>query len=88
MSKTTTDFLDESTDFSLVQGGPLFQLLLRAGLLRPPTDLLLRRIVVILAVTWLPLLFLSVLSGYAVGGVRIPFVFDLRRFACCCPCRS
>lgn len=77
MSKTTTDFLDESTDFSLVQGGPLFQLLLRAGLLRPPTDLLLRRIVVILAVTWLPLLFLSVLSGYAVGGVSIPFVFDL-----------
>ena len=37
--RKTIAFFDEPTDFSLVQGGPLFQLLLRAGLLKPPTDL-------------------------------------------------
>jgi hypothetical protein len=75
MSKTNP-ILDEPTDFSLVQGGPLFQFFLRAGLLKPPTDLLVRRIVVISLVAWLPLLVLSVLSGHAVGGLGVPFLFD------------
>jgi hypothetical protein len=73
----TISFFDEPTDFSLVQGGPLFQLLLRARLLRPPTDLLARRIVVISLVAWLPLLLLSALSGHAVGGLGMPFLFDV-----------
>ena len=30
--RKTISYFDEPTDFSLVQGGPLFQLLLRAGL--------------------------------------------------------
>ena len=60
-------FFDEPTDFSLVQGGPLFQLLLRTGLLKPPTDFLLRRIIVLVLVAWLPLLVLSIFSGDAVG---------------------
>jgi len=70
-------FFDEPTDFSLVQGGPLFQLLLRARLLRPPTDLLTRRIVVISLVVWLPLLVLTLLSGHAFRGVVVPFLYDL-----------
>jgi hypothetical protein len=70
-------FFDEPTDFSLVQGGPFFQLLLRAGLLRPPTDLLARRIVVIVLIAWLPPLVLSVLSGHAFGGLGVPFLYDL-----------
>ena len=70
-------FFDEPTDFSLVQGGPLFQLLLRARLLRPPMDLLTRRIVVILLIAWLPPLLLSALSGHAVGGLGVPFLYDL-----------
>ena len=76
MGKTIA-FFDEPTDFSLVQGGPLFQLLLRTRLLKPPTDLLARRIVVILLVAWMPLLLLSVLSGHAFRGVAVPFLCDL-----------
>ena len=86
--RQTIAFFDEPTDFSLVQGGPLFQLFLRARLLRPPTDLLGRRMVVISLVAWLPLLLLSALSGYAVGGVSVPFLYDLGvqvRFLLCVP---
>ena len=49
----------ESEGFSLVLGGPLFQLLLRARLVKPPIDLAARRIVVISLVAWLPLLLLA-----------------------------
>ena len=87
--RKTIAYFDEPTDFSLVQGGPLFQLLLRAGLLKPPTDLLARRIVVILLVAWMPLLVLSILSGHAVGGLGVPFLFDVGRTPdCSCACRS
>ena len=75
--RKTISFFDEPTDFSLVQGGPLFQLLLCARLLRPPTDLLIRRIVVIVLIAWLPPLLLSALSGQAVGGLGVPFMYDL-----------
>jgi hypothetical protein len=86
--RKTISFFDEPTDFSLVQGGPLFQLLLRARLLRPPTDLLARRIVVMSLVAWVPLLLLSALSGHAVGGLGVPFLFDVgahARFLLCVP---
>ena len=69
--------LDEPIDFSLVQGGPFFQLLLRTGLIRQPADLVVRRIVVLLLIAWMPLLVLSLLSGRAIGGVAVPFLFDL-----------
>ncbi len=84
----TIAFLVEPTDFSLVQGGPLFQLLLRAGLIKPSMDLAVRRIVVISLVAWAPLLVLSVLSGHAVGGLDVPFLYDLgahARFLLCVP---
>ena len=61
-------FLDEPTDFSLVQGGPLFQLWLRAGLVRPSMEMLARRIIVSAALAWLPLLILTLLSGHAFSG--------------------
>lgn len=81
-------FFEEPTDFSLVEGGPLFQLLLRTRLLRPPTDLVARRVAVILLVAWLPLLLFSVLSGHAVAGIGVPFLHDLGahvRFLLCVP---
>ena len=34
----------DSPDSSLVLGGPLYQLFLRSGLLKPPLDLLRRRV--------------------------------------------
>ncbi len=70
-------YFDEPTDFSLVQGGPLFQFLLRAGLQKPPTDLIVRRVVVILLIAWAPLLLLTVLSGQAFSGAAVPFLQDL-----------
>jgi hypothetical protein len=70
-------YFEEPADFSLVQGGPLFQLLLRTGLLKPPTDLVTRRIVALLVIGWVPLLVLSVVAGHAFGGVAVPFLFDL-----------
>ena len=75
--RKTTAFFDEPTDFSLVQGGPLFQLLLRTRLVSPSMDLLARRIIVLSAVAWLPLLALSLLSGHALRGVAVPFLYDL-----------
>jgi hypothetical protein len=63
-------------DFSLVLGGPLYQLFLRTRLVRPPLELLRRRILVLVALTWLPPAILSALTGKLVNG-PVPFLFDL-----------
>jgi hypothetical protein len=68
---------DPGEDFSLVLGGPLYQLFLRSGLIRPPFGKLGWRIGVITALTWLPLAALTILSGRFVGGVRVPFLYDI-----------
>ena len=76
--KKTTDNLDKSTDFSLVLGGPLFQLLHRAHLTGDALELLKQRIVVISLFAWLPLLVLSALEGQALSGnIAVPFLRDL-----------
>ena len=67
----------DSEEFSLVLGGPLYQLLLRAHLTRPPLGLLKRRVVVITLIAWGPLLVLSALDGQALGGAEISFLKDL-----------
>jgi hypothetical protein len=65
-------------DFSLVLGGPLFQLLRKAHLSDDTLTLARKRVVVISLFAWLPLLLLSVLQGTASGGtVAIPFLKDL-----------
>ena len=46
-------------DYSLVLGGPLFQIFRKAHLTGTSTELLYRRILVITAIVWLPLLILS-----------------------------
>lgn len=73
------DVLDDArpTDFSLVLGGPLYQLFLRTRMVRPPLDLLQRRLVSIPLFAWAPLLLLSALEGLALGGVRLPFLWDI-----------
>jgi hypothetical protein len=69
---------EPSPDFSLVLGGPLFQLLRRTHLSDDKLDLLPRRIVIIVLFTWLPLLLLSLSEGHALGGaLRIPFLRDI-----------
>jgi hypothetical protein len=67
-----------ASDFSLVLGGPLYQLLRRARLSGSTLELLHRRILVVVVVAWLPLLVLSLLDGVAVGtAVKVPFLFDV-----------
>jgi hypothetical protein len=69
--------LHEPPDFSLVLGGPLFQLLVRSHLATPALDLLRRGIVIISLFAWLPLLLLSLVNGTAWGGVGLPFLYDI-----------
>lgn len=65
-------------DFSLVLGGPLFQLLRKAHLSDDALTLARKRVVVISLFAWLPLLLLSVVQGTASGGtVAVPFLKDL-----------
>lgn len=66
-----------SEDFSLVLGGPLYQIYLRSRLIGPPTDLLARRIIAFIVIAWLPLLALTLAGGTAFGGVTVPFVVDI-----------
>jgi hypothetical protein len=67
----------ELPDFSLVLGGPLYQLLVRSRLATPVLDRVKRRVIVISMFAWLPLLILSLLSGTAWGGVGLPFLRDI-----------
>lgn len=65
-------------EFSLVLGGPLFQLFRRAHLSGGHLELARRRVVVIAALAWLPLLLLATVDGTALGGeVRVPFLHDV-----------
>ena len=64
-------------DFSLVLGGPLYQLLVRSHLATPTLDLVKRRVVIITLFTWLPLLILSLIDGKAWRGVGMPFLYDI-----------
>jgi hypothetical protein len=69
--------LKEPPDFSLVLGGPLYQLWRRTRLAGDALQLMRRRIVVATLLTWLPLLALSVVEGHAWGGVTLPFLYDI-----------
>jgi hypothetical protein len=68
----------EPTDFSLVLGGPLFQLFRRTHLTGDALELHRRRLVIISLLAWLPLLVLSTLSRQLLGGaVAVPFLLDV-----------
>jgi len=70
--------LAEPPDFSLILGGPLYQLLRRAHLSGDALELLTRRVAVMSLLTWVPLLVLSVAEGHAWGdSVKVPFLFDV-----------
>jgi hypothetical protein len=72
------NLLRESPDFSLVLGGPLYQLLRRAHISGDALELVRRRALVITLFAWLPLLLLSALEGRALGErVAVPFLRDV-----------
>ena len=62
--------LKDQDEFSLVLGGPLYQLLRKARLEGDAAGLVRRRISVMVLLTWLPLLLLSMVEGHAWGETR------------------
>lgn len=67
----------ELENFSLVLGGPLYQLFRKVRLEERVEDHLLLRIVVICGIIWLPLLLFCLIEGTLVEGVPIPFIGDI-----------
>jgi hypothetical protein len=81
MSATSPVFMDlrqTPRDFSLVLGGPLYQLLRRGHLCGDGLEMLYRRIATISLFCWLPLLLLSALDGELLHGrAAVPFLLDV-----------
>ena len=76
MNKTIN--FDAPTDFSLVLGGPPFQLFRKAHLSDDALELVCLRIIVISLLAWLPLLALSALQGHCwAGSAAVPFLMDI-----------
>lgn len=75
---TTQDVRNQHADFSLVLGGPLFQLLRKAQLSGDTLQLLRRRTLVLTLLAWAPLLVLSAAEGRLSGdSVDLPFLHDV-----------
>ena len=71
------NFLEESNDFSLVLGGPVFQLFRKSHLAGDGLELVKRRLLIITLVVWLPPLLLSAL-GPSTGNLgRLSFLHDV-----------
>jgi hypothetical protein len=73
--------LPEVRNFSLVLGGPLYQLFRAAHLDDDVTSHVRRRILVICGIVWLPLLLLCAIQGTLMGGIDIPFLHDAETHA-------
>lgn len=67
---------EDQFDFSVVLGGPLYQLYLRTRLMTPALKLVVRRMVIISLICWIPLLVLSAVRGNLTSGVPVPFLRD------------
>jgi hypothetical protein len=63
-------------DFSPFLGGPLYQLLLRVGLIKPPLDRVKWRAFAVVMIVWAPLAVLTLLDGRFLSGAKIPFLHD------------
>jgi hypothetical protein len=74
-----TAAIADAPDFSLVVGGPLYQLWLRLRLARAPLDLLHRRTAAFIVVCWLPLPVLALIGGEFLpsGDGRVPLLYDI-----------
>jgi hypothetical protein len=73
---------DEFPELLLMEGGPGDALMKRLRLIRPEFGAASGRTAIALAaITWLPLLVLSLIEGLALGGARIPFLYDISAHA-------
>src|SRR5215469_14551704 len=77
MATAKINLLDEPPDFSIVLGGPLFQLLRRAHLEGDHHELLYRRLIFFVGITWLPLFLLATVGPFAGSGSRLAFLRDI-----------
>jgi hypothetical protein len=69
---------EDPRDFSIILGGPLYQLLRRAHCTDDALHLVRRRILAIVGLAWLPLLLLALVSGDALGDAEgVPFLKDI-----------
>jgi hypothetical protein len=74
----SSGFAPDQQDFSLVLGGPLFQLLRWTHLSDDALMLVRQRIIVIALIAWLPLLLLSAMEGTVLDGpAAVPFLLDV-----------
>ncbi len=77
--KTTAkgpSLLEPNPDFSLVLGGPLFQLFQKTHLTGDTLELLYRRVLIIPMIAWLPLAILAIV-GHAATGASLSFFRDV-----------
>ncbi len=74
---TTSSTFREPPDFSLVLGGPLYQLYRKTHLSGPILELLVRRILFFSLVTWVPLLLLCAFGGELTVNGHLGFLRDL-----------
>jgi hypothetical protein len=75
--ETQPSFLQEPTDFSLVLGGPVFQLFRKSHLAGDALELLHWRLLVITLVAWLPLLVLATLGSIGRNSGGLSFFHDV-----------
>ena len=76
--ESAAQLLKDPPQFSLVHGGPLFQLLLRSRLSSDSLSLVMRRIVVFVSITWVPLAVLAAHDGHLLGArLPVPFLLDV-----------
>src|SRR5215472_5817663 len=70
------DPLGEPPDFSVILGGPLYQLLRKAHLEGDHLELLRRRLFFFMGITWLPLFLLATVGPFAGSAGRLDFLKD------------
>ena len=73
--------LPELRNFSLVLGGPLYQIIRKTHLDDDVGSHLRRRMLVICGIIWLPLLVFCALKGTLMGSIDIPFLVDVETHA-------
>jgi hypothetical protein len=74
---TEPNLLQQPSDFSLVLGGPIFQLFRRAHLAGDSLELLYRRLLIIPLFAWLPMLLLNAFGASAGSAGRLSFFHDV-----------
>jgi hypothetical protein len=73
-----TDSVGQFPELSLMEGGPGDGLMKRLRLIRPELGAASGRTAIVLAtIAWVPLMVFSLLEGLAMGGARIPFLYDI-----------